>query len=254
MDKEAASCPTMADEQRPDDNMADGRTNEEVGEQRKAKIRKRTLLEKEEQEAKMAMRKKEREIAHGPKDEPYFALKYLGSTLFAGKTCSCMHVFGQTAGNYQAWMHYTNADHTKPSVHEREIAAKATATANPPRAISSFFNTATNKTAAPALESPVDAPASLPAPPMMLRPLIEMVDPRPMEMVGLDDDAPAAEAIGTATALAVRLAPPFLVKSSLVDLSITSPPPPPQTNPQPSFGLKPLLTDLALLLLTCNDR
>jgi hypothetical protein len=32
----------MADEQRPGDNMADGRTNEEVGEQRKAKIRKRT--------------------------------------------------------------------------------------------------------------------------------------------------------------------------------------------------------------------
>ena len=174
----------MADEQRPDNNMADGRTNEEIGEQRKAKIRKRKSLEKEEEEEKMRIRKEERNIAHGPMDEPYFALKYLGSTSYAGKTCSCMHVFGQTAGNYQAWMHYTHADCKKPSVHEREIVAKAMATANPPRAISSFFNTATNTTAAPALESPVDAPASL------------------------DDDAPAAEAIGTATALAVRLAPP----------------------------------------------
>ena len=31
LDKEAASCPTMAAEQSPDDNMADGRTNEEAG-------------------------------------------------------------------------------------------------------------------------------------------------------------------------------------------------------------------------------
>jgi hypothetical protein len=31
MGKEAASCQTMAAEQSPDDNMADGRTNEEVG-------------------------------------------------------------------------------------------------------------------------------------------------------------------------------------------------------------------------------
>jgi len=42
MDKEAASSPTMADEQRPEDNMADRRTNEEAGEQRRANIRKRT--------------------------------------------------------------------------------------------------------------------------------------------------------------------------------------------------------------------
>ena len=40
----------MAAEQSPGDNMADGRTNEEVGEQRMA-------LEKEEQEAKMEVRK-----------------------------------------------------------------------------------------------------------------------------------------------------------------------------------------------------
>ena len=89
----------------------------------------------------MRIRKEERNTAHGPMDEPYFALKYLGSTSYAGKTCSCMHVFVQTAGNYQAWMHYTHADCKKPSVHEREIVAKAMATANPPRAISSFFNT-----------------------------------------------------------------------------------------------------------------
>jgi hypothetical protein len=53
MDKEAASCQKMAAEQSPDDNMADGRTNQEVGEQRKANIHKRMTLEKEEQEAKM---------------------------------------------------------------------------------------------------------------------------------------------------------------------------------------------------------
>jgi len=65
MDKKAASCPTMAAEQSPDGNMADGRTNEEVGEQRKANIRKRMALEKEEHEAKMEVRKKERKITHG---------------------------------------------------------------------------------------------------------------------------------------------------------------------------------------------
>ena len=79
MDKKAASCQTMVAEQSPDDNMADGRTNEEVGEQRKADIRKRMALEKEEQEAKMEVRKLERKIAHGAKDEPYFAHKYLSS-------------------------------------------------------------------------------------------------------------------------------------------------------------------------------
>ena len=68
----------------------------------------------------MRIRKEERNIAHGPMDEPYFALKYLGSTSYAGKTCSCMHVFGQTAGNYQAWMHYTHAE--EKSVHERACA------------------------------------------------------------------------------------------------------------------------------------
>ena len=135
MGKEAASCQTMAAEQSPDDNIADGRTNEEVGEQRKANIvRKRIALEKEEQEAKMEVRKLERNIAHGTKDEPYFAHKYLSSASVAGRTCSCGHVFGQTAGNYQAWVHYTHADHTKPSVHEREIAAKAMTPAKTPRA------------------------------------------------------------------------------------------------------------------------
>ena len=43
-----------------------------------------------------------------------------------------------------------------------------------------------------------------------------------IETVGLDDDALNAEAIGTVAALAVRLAtaPPFLMKSSLIKLSI----------------------------------
>jgi hypothetical protein len=215
MGEEAASCQTMAAEQSLDDNMADGRTNEEVGEQRKANIRKRMALEKEEQEAKMEVRKLERKIAHGTKDEPYFAHKYLSSASVAGKTCSCGHVFGQTAGNYQAWVHYTHADHTKPSVHEREITAKAMAPAKTPRAISSFFNAPSSATAAPALASPVDAPAPLPALPSFALPVV-------IETVGLDDDALNAEAIGTVAALAVRLAtaPPFLMKSSLIKLSI----------------------------------
>jgi hypothetical protein len=86
MGEEAASCQTMAAEQSLDDNMADGRTNEEVGEQRKANIRKRMALEKEEQEAKMEVQILERKIAHGAKDEPYFAHKYLSSASVAGKT------------------------------------------------------------------------------------------------------------------------------------------------------------------------
>jgi hypothetical protein len=205
----------MAAEQSPDDNMADGRTNEEVGEQRtrKANIRKRMALEKEEQEANLEVRKKGRKIAHGTKDGPYFAHKYLSSASVAGKTCSCGHFFGKTAGNYQAWLHYTHADHTKPSVHEREISAKAMAPAKTPRAISSFFNAPFSTAVAPALESPVDAPASLPALPSSALPVV-------IETVGLDDDALTAEAIGTAEALAVRLAPPFLMKSSSTKLSI----------------------------------
>jgi hypothetical protein len=88
MDKEAASCPAMAAEQSLDDNMADGSTNEDAGEQRKANIRKRMALEKEEQEAKLKVQKKERKISHGTKDEPYFAHKYLSSASVASKTCS----------------------------------------------------------------------------------------------------------------------------------------------------------------------
>ena len=49
-------CPTMEAKRSPNDNMADGRTNEEVGEQRKANIRKRMALEKEEKEAKIEVR------------------------------------------------------------------------------------------------------------------------------------------------------------------------------------------------------
>ena len=71
--------PKMATDQSPGDNMADGRNNEEVGEQRKADIRMRMALEKEEQEAKMEVRKLERKIAHGANDEPYFAHKYRSS-------------------------------------------------------------------------------------------------------------------------------------------------------------------------------
>jgi len=63
MDKEAASCPTMKADQSPNDDMTDGRTNEEVGEQRKANIRKRMALEKEEKEAKMKVRLKGRTSA-----------------------------------------------------------------------------------------------------------------------------------------------------------------------------------------------
>jgi hypothetical protein len=163
----------------------------------------------------MEVRKKKRKIAHGTKDEPYFAHKYLSSASVAGKACSCGHVYGQTAGNYRAWVHYTHADHTKPSVHEREIAAKALTPAKTTRAISSFFNAPSSATAAPALASPVDAPAPLSALPSSALPVV-------IETVGLDDDAPTAEAIGTAAALAVRLrlAPPFLMKSSLIKLSI----------------------------------
>lgn len=174
----------------------------DVGEQRKSNIRKRMALEKEEQAAKMEVRKKERKIEHGTKDESYFARKYLNSASVAGKTCSCGHVFGRTAGNYQAWAHYTHDDHTKPSVHEREIAAKAMSPAKTPRAISSFFNAPSSTTAAPALASPVNAPAPLPMLPSSALPVV-------IETVRLDDDALTAEAISTAAALAVRLAPPF---------------------------------------------
>ena len=68
MDKEAASCPAMGADQSPDDDMPDGRTNEEVGEQRKANIRRRIALEKEEKETEMEVRSKERNIAHGTRD------------------------------------------------------------------------------------------------------------------------------------------------------------------------------------------
>jgi hypothetical protein len=146
--------------------------------------------------------KKKRKITHGTKDEPYFAHKYLSSASVAGKARSSGHVFGQTAGNYQAWAHNTHADHTKSPVHEREITAKAMTPSKTPWAFSSFFN-------APALASPVDAPAPLPALPSSALPV-------GIETVGLDDDALTAEAIGTAAALAVRLAPPFPMKSSLI--------------------------------------
>ena len=146
----------------------------------------------------------EHKIVHGTKDEPY-------SASVAGKTCSCGHVFGQTAGNYQAWVHYTHADHTKPSVHEREITAKAMAPAKTPRAISSFFNAPSSATAAPALASPVDAPAPLPALPSFALPVV-------IETVGLDDYALTAAAAALAVGLAT--APPFLMKSSLIKLSI----------------------------------
>ena len=56
MDKEVASCPTTEADQSPNDDMPDGCTNEEVGEQRKANIRKRMALEKEEKDAKMEVR------------------------------------------------------------------------------------------------------------------------------------------------------------------------------------------------------
>lgn len=209
MDKEVASCPTMEADQSPNDDMPDGRTNKEVGEQRKANIRKRMALEKEEKEAKMEVRFKERNIAHGTKDEPYFARNYLGSEFVAGKTCTCGHFFGQTAGNHQAWMHFTNADPKKPSAHERAIAANAMVPTKKSCSISSFFNAPSRTMAAPTLTSPVDAPAPLPALPSSALPLV-------IERVGINNDVPVAGA----TVTAVRLAPPFLMKSSLIELSI----------------------------------
>ena len=181
--KEAASCPTME-------------TNEEVGEQRFWNVG-----------------LPERNTEHDTKDEPYFAHKYLSSDSVAGKTCTCGHVFGKTAGNYQAWTHFTNADHTKPSVHEREIAAKAMAPAKKPCSISRFFNAQSSTTAAPTLASPVDAPAPLPA-------LLSSALPLVVETVCLNNDTPAAGAFVTAETPVVRLAPPFLMKSPVIDLSI----------------------------------
>ena len=64
------------------------------GEQRMSNIRKRTALEKEKQAAKMIVRKKERKIAHGSKDDTYFARKYLNSALVAG------HLSGRHALEY----------------------------------------------------------------------------------------------------------------------------------------------------------
>jgi len=177
------------------DKRNDERTDEEVMKKKQTNIRNRMALEKEEKEAEMEVRKKERAIPHSAKDEPYFAQKYLGSSSVASMRCPCGHTFGQTAGNYQAWMHYTHADPTKPSMHEREVAAKAVTPAKTPRNISSFFGMATSTTATLMIASPVEAPAPMPTPPA----------------VGLGGvDAPAAEAIVTTEVAAVRppLSPP----------------------------------------------
>ena len=136
------------------DKRNDERTDEEVMKKKQTNIRKRMALEKEEKEAEMEVRKKERAIPHSAKDEPYFAQKYLGSSSVASMRCPCGHTFGQTAGNYQAWMHYTHADPTKPPMHEREVAAKAVTPAKTPRNISSFFGMATSTTAALMIASP----------------------------------------------------------------------------------------------------
>jgi hypothetical protein len=113
--------------------MPDGHTNEEVGEQRKANTRKRMAPGKKEKEAGMDVRSKELGLACGINDKPHFAHKYPSSDSAAGRTTTCGHVFGQTAGNYQARVHFNHAGHTKPSVHERKIAAKAMAPAKKPR-------------------------------------------------------------------------------------------------------------------------
>ena len=78
-------------------------------------------------------------------------------------------------------------------MHDDEIVAKAVTPAKTPRAISSFFNVTSSTTAAPALASPVDAPALHPA-------LASSALPMVIETVRLDDDALTAEAIGTAAA------------------------------------------------------
>ena len=88
MDKEAASCPTIAAEQSPDDNMADGRTNEEVGERRKVNFRKRMALAKEEQEAKIEVLKKRRKVFDLKKTASRAVARSPGSTCFASITAA----------------------------------------------------------------------------------------------------------------------------------------------------------------------
>ena len=144
------------------DKRNDERTDEEVMKKKQTNIRKRMALEKEEKEAEMKVRKRSvRFRMHCTKDEAHFAQKYLGSSSVASMRCPCGHTFGQTAGNYQAWMHYTHADPTKPSMHEREVAAKAVTPAKTPRNISSFFGMATSTTATLMIASPVEAPAPM---------------------------------------------------------------------------------------------
>ena len=89
MDKEAASCPAMADEQRPGDNMADGRTHEEVREKRKDKIRKRTLLEKEEKEATAASKARSRRRCPRRNYQGHGASRHRGSQVIVLRDHRC---------------------------------------------------------------------------------------------------------------------------------------------------------------------
>ena len=111
----------------------------EVHAARQERVRKRMQKEKEIREKKEQVRRTEREIRHGTKDEPFFARKYLDATSVANKRCPCGHKFGSTAGNHQAWMHFTSPDPQKPSPHEREVAANAREGDYKPRLMTSFF-------------------------------------------------------------------------------------------------------------------
>jgi len=84
------------------DKRNDERTDEEVMKKKQTNIRKRMALEKEEKEAEMEVRKKERAIPHSAKDEPYFAQKYLGSSSVASMRCPCGHTVGEHAVHERA--------------------------------------------------------------------------------------------------------------------------------------------------------
>ena len=57
--------------------LGDERTDAEVRALRSANVRARVLAEKEDRNAKAALRTTERKILHGSKDGPYFAANYL---------------------------------------------------------------------------------------------------------------------------------------------------------------------------------
>ena len=99
----------------------DERTDAEVRALRSAHVRARMLAEKEERDARAALRTTERKIPHGSKDEPYFAVNHLRSKMASGKPRPCGHIFGKTAGNHKARVHFAASGPAKASVHEKEM-------------------------------------------------------------------------------------------------------------------------------------